>query len=67
MKKARSSYRKSHGFNEDQHLILLAPGETMKEAKFSVSKFANSLKLFIEKTEIKSVDKAHFKILVLLP
>jgi hypothetical protein len=67
VKKARAAFRKSVGFSEDEYVTLLAVGENQKEATFSLKKFGGGLQVFSEQSEIKTINNAHFKLLVLLP
>jgi hypothetical protein len=55
------------GFTENEYITLLAVGENQKEAAFSLKKFGEGLRVFSEQSEIKSINNAHFKLLILLP
>jgi hypothetical protein len=48
VRKARTAFRKSVGFTENEYVTLLAVGESQKEATFSIKKFGEGLRVFRE-------------------
>lgn len=67
VKKARGKFRAAKGISDDKYLIFINAGNTVEKVDFSLKAFKKGLKEFLEKDQIKSIDKDHFEILVSVP
>jgi hypothetical protein len=67
VKKARGKFRSAKGISDDKYLIFINPGNTVEKVDFSFKAFKRGLKEFLEKDQIKSINKDHFEILLSVP
>jgi lipid A disaccharide synthetase len=67
VQKARQSFRQAKGISQDHYVLVVAPGETSKEIKFTFRKSIPGLKEFLSSPQIKSINKDFFEVFVILP